>query len=119
VGLTMKERKAVTGEIVRRYRRADRRTKTKILDELIPTTRLNREHATAKQKLAKPMTSSQLILFGRLPRSHQIGNAALGAEASAARDEGPAAAHQGGEVLHGLRPSCLEGRKRSTTERRD
>ena len=41
----MKERKAVTREIVRRYRRANRRAKTKILDEFIQTTGLNRKYA--------------------------------------------------------------------------
>jgi len=41
----MKERKAVTREIVRRYRRANRRIKTKILDEFIQTTGLNRKYA--------------------------------------------------------------------------
>lgn len=41
----MKERKAVSRETRRRYRRADRRTKSKILDEFVNTTKLNRKYA--------------------------------------------------------------------------
>jgi hypothetical protein len=41
----MNERKAVSRETRRRYRRASRLTKTKILDEFIHTTKLNRKYA--------------------------------------------------------------------------
>lgn len=41
----MKERKAVTRENARRYRRANRRAKPLILNEFIETTKLNRKYA--------------------------------------------------------------------------
>ncbi len=45
VGLTMGERKAVTRETRRRYRRADRQGKTVMLNEFVSTTQLNRKYA--------------------------------------------------------------------------
>ena len=41
----MKERKAVTRETTRRYCRADRRTRTAILNEFVKVTKLNRKYA--------------------------------------------------------------------------
>jgi hypothetical protein len=41
----MKERKALSRETLRRYRRSDRRAKTKILDEFVEATQLNRKYA--------------------------------------------------------------------------
>jgi hypothetical protein len=41
----MKERKALSRETFQRYRRSDRGTKTKILDEFVESTQLNRKYA--------------------------------------------------------------------------
>lgn len=45
MGLTMKERKAVTGEVCRRYRKATKKDKGRILDEFVRTTGFNRGYA--------------------------------------------------------------------------
>jgi len=45
MGLTMKEKRAVTQEIARRYRRADKKGKHQILDEFTRTTGYNRKYA--------------------------------------------------------------------------
>jgi len=45
VGLGMAERKAVAWETIRRYRQADRRGKTAILNEFVSTTELSRKYA--------------------------------------------------------------------------
>jgi hypothetical protein len=41
----MKERKSLSRELCRRYRRANRRNKTKILDEFVHSTKFNRKYA--------------------------------------------------------------------------
>jgi hypothetical protein len=46
VGLGMKERYAVLGEMAKPYRRGDKKAKTKMLDELIELTGYNRKYAT-------------------------------------------------------------------------
>src|SRR5271169_414139 len=46
----MKERKALSRETFQRYRRSDRGTKTKILDEFVESTQLNRKYALQKLK---------------------------------------------------------------------
>jgi hypothetical protein len=45
VGLGLKERYAVTNEVARRYRKANKKMKTKILDELIALTGYHRKYA--------------------------------------------------------------------------
>jgi hypothetical protein len=45
MGLTMRERKAVTGEVCRRYRKATKKDKGRILDEFVRTTGFNRGYA--------------------------------------------------------------------------
>lgn len=45
MGLTMRERKAVTGEVCRRYRKATKKDKGRILDEFVRTTGFNRCYA--------------------------------------------------------------------------
>jgi hypothetical protein len=46
MGLTMKEKQALTREISKRYQHADKKEKGKILDELVKTTGYNRKYAT-------------------------------------------------------------------------
>lgn len=45
MGLTMKERKAVVSEIAKRYKKASKKQKGIILDELIALTGYNRSYA--------------------------------------------------------------------------
>ena len=44
MGLTMQEKKALTGEISKRYQKAKKKEKTRILDELVKTTGYNRKY---------------------------------------------------------------------------
>nr|AGS54368.1 integrase domain protein [uncultured bacterium contig00015] len=44
MGLTMQEKKALTGEVSKRYQKAGRKEKTKILDELVENTGYNRKY---------------------------------------------------------------------------
>ena len=62
----MKERKALSRETLRRYRRSDRRAKTKILDEFVAATELNRKYAI------------QLLKGTLSERPRQLGSAAAG-----------------------------------------
>ena len=45
MGLTMKDKKALTQELARRYRGSDRKQKTTILDEFVSTTGYRRKYA--------------------------------------------------------------------------
>ena len=55
VGLTMRERRAITRETTRRYRRANRRGKSAILNEFVCTTHLNRKYAIQLLKGTLPI----------------------------------------------------------------
>ena len=70
MGLTMKERKAVSRETRRRYRRADRRTKSKILDEFTHTTKLNRKYAI--QLLKGTLAVRMRIVSTGIPRGRRV-----------------------------------------------
>lgn len=61
----MKERKALSRETLRRYRRSDRRAKTKILDEFVEATGLNRKYAI---QLLKGTLSQRPQQLGARPR---------------------------------------------------
>ena len=61
----MKERKALSRETLRRYRRSDRRAKTKILDEFVAATELNRKYAL---QLLKGTLRRPLRQVGARPR---------------------------------------------------
>jgi hypothetical protein len=44
MGLTMREKKALTREVSKRYQKAEKKEKTKILDELVKNTGYNRKY---------------------------------------------------------------------------
>jgi hypothetical protein len=44
MGLTMQEKKAITREISKRYQKAEKKEKTRILDEMVKTTGYNRKY---------------------------------------------------------------------------
>ncbi len=48
----MKEKQAITKEVAKRYRKAQKKEKTKMLDELVATTEYNRSYATRALRLA-------------------------------------------------------------------
>src|SRR5208337_2673943 len=61
----MKERKALSRETLRRYRRSDRGAKTKILDEFVAATELNRKYTL---QLLKGTLRRPLRQVGARPR---------------------------------------------------
>jgi hypothetical protein len=56
----MRERKALSRETLQRYRRSDRHTKTKILDEFVQATHLNRKYALQMLKGTLKKRPSQM-----------------------------------------------------------
>jgi hypothetical protein len=65
----MKERQAVTRETLRRYRRSDRRARSRILDEFIQTTELNRKYAI---QLLNGTLKVRLSAGGARPRGRPL-----------------------------------------------
>jgi hypothetical protein len=57
VGLSMKQRQAVAGEMVQRYQRASKKGKGAILDELCALTGWNRDHARRALRRVEPARS--------------------------------------------------------------
>jgi len=74
MGLTMKEKRSVTRETARRYRKANKRGKQKILDEFTRTTKYHRKYAIqllthwGKWKLRRVDGEQVRFLVGRPPR---------------------------------------------------
>ena len=61
MGLTMKEKQALTRQIRPRYRKAGRKEKTAVLNEFIRTTGYNRKYAL--RILSKPETAEPLLVI--------------------------------------------------------
>ena len=60
MGLSMQEKKALTREVSKRYQQAQKKEKSKILDDLVKTTGYNRKYATmipAGHKATKEMNN--------------------------------------------------------------
>jgi len=65
MGLTMKEKKAVTREMARKYKRATKKQKGKILDTLTGLTGYNRSYAArGLRERAKPVVLGREVVDG-------------------------------------------------------
>lgn len=74
MGLTMREKKAITRETARRYRRASKRSKKTILDEFVQTTGYHRKYAIhllanwGKEKLLVLQGKAIRFIVGKPPK---------------------------------------------------
>ena len=93
MGLTMKDKKALTQELAKRYRRSDRKQKTAILDEFIKTTGYRRKYAIhllanwGKRKtrvIARELVS---VVVGRPKKQKRVGTVTYGESVPAAVTE--------------------------------
>ena len=77
MGLTMHEKKALTREVGKRYQKAGKKEKTKILDELVKTTGYNRKYAlhllAGVGKTATVRTGGKTVRLGAAPRKRKKG----------------------------------------------
>jgi hypothetical protein len=86
MGLTMKEKKALTKELARRYRQGTKETKTKILDEFVRTTGYNRKYAIhvlanyGLEKIRYIDGKAVKVIIGQQPRKKRKGNPRYGPE---------------------------------------
>ena len=93
MGLTMKDKKALTQELARRYRRSDRKHKTAILDEFVKTTGYRRKYAIhllanwGKSKTRIIDGELVNIVVGRPKKRKRVGRVIYGAEVKAAVKE--------------------------------
>lgn len=93
MGLTMKDKKALTQELARRYRRSDRKHKTAILDEFVKTTGYRRKYAIhllanwGKSKTRIIDGELVNIVVGRPKKRKRVGRVIYGAEVKVAVKE--------------------------------
>ena len=93
MGLTMKDKKALTQELAKRYRRSDRKQKTAILDEFIKTTGYRRKYAIhllanwGKRKTRVIDRELVSVVVGRPKKQKRVGTVTYGESVPAAVTE--------------------------------
>ncbi len=93
MGLTMKDKKALTQELARRYRRSDRKRKTAILDEFVKTTGYQRKYAIhllanwGKSKTRIIDGELVNLVVGRPKKRKRVGRVIYGADVKVAVKE--------------------------------
>lgn len=93
MGLTMKDKKALTQELAKRYRRSDRKQKTAILDEFIKTTGYRRKYAIhllanwGKRKTRVIDRELVSVVVGRPKKQKRVGTVTYGESVRAAVTE--------------------------------